>query len=151
MRRPRELQWRVTYQGEIKFISSENFFSEYRREASANSFSDIYNGYYDNIDGARKFINNLGTSYYETQFKKAQYLSNYYIEDASFIRCDNITIGYNFKDLIGNKIGLTVSGVVQNVFVISDYSGLDPEIYNGIDNNIYPRPTIYSLNINLKL
>ena len=108
-------------------------------------------GYFDNIDGARKFINNLNASYYETQFQKAQYLSDYYVEDASFVRCDNISIGYNFKNLISKKIGLTLTGVVQNVFVISGYSGLDPEIYNGIDNNIYPRPTVYSLSINLKL
>jgi iron complex outermembrane receptor protein len=108
-------------------------------------------GYFDNIDGSRKFINNLNASYYETQFQKAQYLSNYYVENASFVRCDNISVGYNFKNLISKKIGLTLTGVVQNVFVISGYSGLDPEVFNGIDNNIYPRPRIFSLILDLKL
>ncbi len=108
-------------------------------------------GWFDAIDGSRHFINNLSTNYFDTQFKKAQYLSDAYLEDASFIRCDNISVGYTFRSLFAKKIGLTVTGIIQNLFVISGYSGIDPEISSGIDNNIYPRPTIYSINLNIKL
>lgn len=108
-------------------------------------------GWFGSIDGSRPYIFNLSTNYYETGFQKAQYLSDIYLENASFLKCDNITLGYDFKNLLSKKIGLQVTGVVQNAFTITGYSGLDPEINSGIDNNIYPRPVIYSLNINLKL
>jgi iron complex outermembrane receptor protein len=108
-------------------------------------------GWFNAIDGSRPYIFNLSTNFYETGFIKAQYLSDYYIEDASFVKCDNITLGYNFRNLLSKKIGLQITGVVQNAFTITGYSGLDPEIGNGIDNNIYPRPVIYSINVNLKL
>jgi iron complex outermembrane receptor protein len=108
-------------------------------------------GWFNSIDGSRPYLFNLSTNYYETGFIKAQYLSDVYLEDASFIKCDNISVGYNFKNLLAKKIGLTVTGVVQNAFTITGYSGLDPEISSGIDNNIYPRPTIYSINLNIKL
>jgi iron complex outermembrane receptor protein len=67
-------------------------------------------------------------------------LSNYWIENASFIRCDNISVGYTFPKVLNGIANLRLFGVVQNPFVITKYKGIDPEVYGGIDNNVYPRP-----------
>ena len=77
-------------------------------------------------------------------------LSDYYLQDASFFRMDNIHVGYNFGKVFKGG-SLSVSGNVQNVFVITKYNGLDPEVNGGIDNNVYPRPRTFSLGINLNL
>jgi len=112
----------------------------YNNVASANAlYANTYNqsGYTANIPMA---IN-------ESNFEVAQYWSDLYLEDASFFRMDNISLGYNFN--LSKKIGGRVSGTVQNAFVISDYSGLDPEVDGGIDNNFYPRPRVFMLGFNL--
>lgn len=77
-------------------------------------------------------------------------LSDYFVQNASFMKCDNITLGYSFKKLFGAPIGGRVYAAVQNVFTISKYKGLDPEVENGLDNNIYPRPltTLIGLSLN---
>ena len=67
-------------------------------------------------------------------------LSDYFVQNASFMKCDNITLGYSFKKLFGAPIGGRVYAAVQNVFTITKYKGLDPEVEKGLDNNIYPRP-----------
>jgi TonB-dependent starch-binding outer membrane protein SusC len=104
------------------------------------------------VNGTQGFLNNLSTLYYEDEFQKTStnlFLSDHFLEKANFLRMDYINVGYNFGKLkaVNQKIGLNVNFVVQNVFVISKYSGLDPEVGGGIDNNIYPRPRIYSLNL----
>ncbi|SHG98835.1 SusC/RagA family TonB-linked outer membrane protein [Winogradskyella jejuensis] len=73
--------------------------------------------------------------------------SDFYLEDASFLRCDNIALGYRFDNLIKNG-SVRVYGAVQNPFIITDYSGQDPENFGGIDGNFYPRPTAYTLGLN---
>ncbi|MDG2193394.1 MAG: SusC/RagA family TonB-linked outer membrane protein [Polaribacter sp.] len=78
-----------------------------------------------------------------------RYLSDYYVQDASFVRLDNINIGYNFGEIIGKGTSLSMSGSVQNVLTITNYEGLDPEVFGGIDYNIYPRPRIITLGVNL--
>jgi TonB-linked SusC/RagA family outer membrane protein len=78
-------------------------------------------------------------------------LSDYYIQNASFIRMDNIHVGYNFGRLFKNTGDLRISGNVQNVFTITKYTGVDPEISNGVDNNFYPRPRTFVLGLNLSL
>ena len=77
-----------------------------------------------------------------------QILSDYFIEDASFIKMDNLTMGYNFERLFTEKIKGRVAFSVQNVFTITNYTGLDPEGW-GIDKNIWPRPRIFTLGLNL--
>jgi iron complex outermembrane receptor protein len=62
---------------------------------------------------------------------------------------DNLYVGYDFGRILKGKASLRLNFNVQNVFVITEYKGLDPEISNGVDNNLYPRPRIYSLGINL--
>ena len=73
--------------------------------------------------------------------------SDYFLEDASFVRCDNITLGYTWTDLFNDKLKLRLYGAVQNPFVITNYKGLDPEVFSGIDNNVYPRPITATLGL----
>ncbi|MBA3647107.1 MAG: SusC/RagA family TonB-linked outer membrane protein [Chitinophagales bacterium] len=111
------------------------------------------NGDSANFDVSKNYLNNVVENYNETHFRKAlisQIESDYYLEKASFLRCDNINLGYEFRNIVKNG-SLRISAIVQNVFVISKYSGLDPEASGGIDNNIYPRPRIFSLNFLLNL
>ena len=76
-------------------------------------------------------------------------LSDYYIQNASFLKCDNITLGYSFDNLFGLKASGRVYATAQNVFTITDYKGLDPEIDGGYDGNIYPRPFVGILGLSL--
>ncbi len=92
--------------------------------------------------------NLLVTDYY---FQGGQttntYLSDYWLENAGFVRCDNITLGYTWPDLIDHNLRLRVYGAVQNPFVITKYRGLDPEVFSGIDNSVYPRPVSFNLGV----
>ncbi|OYQ32217.1 SusC/RagA family TonB-linked outer membrane protein [Flavobacterium cyanobacteriorum] len=75
-------------------------------------------------------------------------LSDYYLENAAFLRCDNITVGYRFKELI-KSASLRIYGTVNNAFILTNYSGRDPENFNAIDTNFYPRPRQYTFGVNL--
>lgn len=77
------------------------------------------------------------------------YMSDYYVQNASFLKCDNLTLGYTFRKLFGAPVGGRVYAAVQNVFTITDYKGLDPEIGSGIDSNIYPRPMVSLIGLSL--
>ena len=103
------------------------------------------------MENPLNFIQNGTSNYLATRFSGAQWLSNYYIENASFIRLDNINFGYNVGKIIHNSASIRVNANIQNVFVITKYSGLDPEnsSSNGIDNTIYPRPRTFTLGLNL--
>ena len=109
--------------------------------------------WFNNIP-AEDFIDNLHSSFNNTEFitsSPEQFLSDYYVEKADFVRMDYFSIGYNLGKVFKEKLGVRLGLSVNNVFVISNYSGIDPEIPNGVDKNIYPRPRIYSLNVNLSL
>ncbi|CAL1518498.1 SusC/RagA family TonB-linked outer membrane protein [Chitinophaga sp. MM2321] len=106
-------------------------------------------GYGDALSFAN-FLANASGSINKTNFLHNRQTSDYYIENASFLRMDNLNLAYHFGK-IGKQVDLTLSANVQNLFVVTGYSGLDPEVSNGIDNNFYPRPRIYSLGINLGL
>lgn len=117
----------------------------------------LYNNYASQSASLRRiedplnYISNGSRIYDDTKFVNNQYLSDYFIENASFFRLDNINIGYNIGRIFKDKASLRLSANVQNVFVISKYRGLDPEIASdsGVDNNIYPRPRIFSLGASL--
>ena len=98
------------------------------------------------------FLTNMVDVVNRTGFTRSnspqQIKSDYFIEDASFIKMDNITLGYNFNKIFKSSIAGRLAFSVQNVFVITNYTGLDPEGW-GIDNNIWPRPRIYTLGLNL--
>lgn len=80
-------------------------------------------------------------------------LSDYFVHNASFLKCDNITLGYTFQNLFkgGNYQGISgrIYATASNVFTITNYDGIDPEVYGGIDNNVYPRPISFILGLNL--
>jgi iron complex outermembrane receptor protein len=98
------------------------------------------------------YINNGLRDYLSTGFSgngSNYFLSDYYVQNASFLKMDNLTVGYNVGKVLANKASLRVNASVQNVFTITKYKGLDPEINGGIDNNFYPRPRIVSLGLNL--
>lgn len=75
----------------------------------------------------------------EVDFTDTQYFSDFYVRDASFFRLDHVTAGYNFSDVFGEGSSLRTYLTVQNPLLVTDYEGLDPEVFGGIDNNIYPR------------
>jgi TonB-linked SusC/RagA family outer membrane protein len=106
-------------------------------------------GHFDATGVGRTWLSNMTTDYFNTGFMNAQYLSDYYIERADFLRLDNLHIGYNFGNLFNQRVGTRLAFMVQNAFVLSRYSGIDPEVAGGIDNNIYPRARVYTLNLNL--
>ena len=105
-----------------------------------------------NVYSADAFTN-IQTSALETNFTGSNlgdyFKSDYYVQDASFIRCDNITLGYTLKNLFKVISSGRVYATVQNPFVLTRYKGLDPEIFGGIDNNIYPRPMITMVGLSL--
>lgn len=95
-------------------------------------------------------LSNAIASYYGTSFFRHSdqaWLSDYYVENASFFKLDNITLGYSFPT--NSKLGVRVYGTMQNVLTITKYTGLDPEVYGGIDNNFYPRPRTYLVGLNV--
>ncbi len=116
----------------------------------------LYNNYNSSnavlrtIKNPINFIGNASRSYLDTKFNNNQYLSDLYIENASFLRIDNLNIGYNAGKVLKNKASLRVNISVQNLLMITKYKGLDPENSNdsGVDGNIYPRPRIISLGVN---
>lgn len=93
-------------------------------------------------------LNNLSASYLKTGFATRQFWSDYYVENASFLKMDNLTVSYDFGRL-ANKVGLQLSMMMQNVFTLTKYTGVDPEISNGFDSSFYPRPRIVSLSLGL--
>ena len=107
-------------------------------------------GYFEAVP-FQDYIVNLNNSFNESGFigsSPEQFLSDYYVEKANFLRMDYFNLGYDFGKVFNDKANFNAGIIVNNVFVISDYSGIDAEVASGIDNNIYPRPRIYSLNLN---
>jgi iron complex outermembrane receptor protein len=95
------------------------------------------------------YLNNPAYNVLATEFQNAQYFSDYYMQNASFLKMDNLTFGYNLTPLLKSKYTVQLTAVVQNVFTVTKYDGVDPEIFGGIDNNIYLRPRTYSLGVNV--
>ena len=91
-------------------------------------------------------LNNMHSGFLKTGFQNRQYLSDYYVENASFLKMDNLSLSYNFGQ-ITKWASLNVSAMVQNVFCITKYNGVDPEVPNGMDVSFYPRPRTYSLSV----
>lgn len=121
----------------------------------ANIDNYVYNGMgmstgaFETVSYNNSQLNNLNTSFLKTGFKTRQYLSDYYVENASFLKLDNLSLSYTVGK-INKWASLTVSAMVQNVFTITGYSGTDPEVPNGMDNSFYPRPRTYSVSLGLQ-
>jgi TonB-dependent starch-binding outer membrane protein SusC len=124
----------------------------------ANVGNYIYNNVNSNLGTTNAIFSQngfLGNAYSDvltngiTGAKSGYSLSDYYVQNASFLRMDNINVGYSVGKVFNNQANLRLNANVQNVFVITKYKGLDPEISNGIDNNFYPRPRTFVLGVNL--
>ncbi len=131
-------------------FSLRGSFNNYAYNNIASFNAPLSEGWVNN----KGYLSNRPKSAFETNFQDMNVLSDYYVQNASFIRCDNITLGYTFNRLF-NTLDGRIYATVQNPFVITKYDGLDPEIANvadktqGIDNNVYPRPLVTVLGLSL--
>ena len=121
----------------------------------ANVGNYVYNGSAMNL-GAWEVVsfnsyqlNNLNASFLETGFQHRQRLSDHYLENASFLKMDNLSLRYTFGRVTPWISNLYAGLIVQNVFTITNYSGVDPEVPSGCDNNFYPRPRTYTLSVGI--
>ncbi len=123
-------------------------------DASFSSRASIGNYVYNQVGAGSSYDQmyqigywkNMPTYLSETQFVKRQFTSDYFVSNASFFKLDNLSVGYTYEEMKGRMIP-RISFTVQNVFTITDYEGLDPEVSGGIDNNFYPRPRTFMVGI----
>lgn len=140
------------------FLGLTSLFSyrdfEFSFAGRANFGNYMYNnmlsnaGNYNGLYYSSNYLNNVHADYATIDFSVPQYFSDHFIQDASFFRMDNITAAYNIRNLFEKSNNIRISLTAQNVFVITNYSGLDPEIFGGIDNNFYPRSRTFLLGVN---
>ncbi len=136
-------------------VSYKNFDFSFSGRLSIGNY--VYNNVasdravYSSMYNQSGFFNNLPTQVNDTKFINPQYWSDFYVENASFFRMDNMSIGYDMQQLFTQNFKMRINFTVQNAFVITKYKGLDPEIDGGIDNNVYPRPRIFVLGVNISL
>ena len=128
---------------------------------AASGHGSLGNWVYNNVASDGEMIADCWTNNFNSNrlnsaawsnFKQACYLSDYYVRDASFFKIDNITLGYTFPEIfksakLDRTMGLNVFATVQNVATFTKYDGLDPEVFSGIDNNLYPRPRTYVIGV----
>lgn len=116
-------------------------FYVYNYVAASNSLDALY--------GSNGVSSNILRSTLENKFTQDRQFTDHFLERGNFFRIDNITIGHTFNKLWNDGTSLRLSFAVQNVCTLSGYSGLDPELYDGIDKNIYQRPRTFMLGVNL--
>ena len=108
-------------------------------EADRSAYSSLY--------PALPFLLNGVPATYTSQFQQPQLNSDFYIRDASFVKLENITLGYDFRSLVQSASTLQLTLAAQNVLVLTKYTGINPEIFNGIDSNFYPLPRTLTLGV----
>ncbi|MBS1489281.1 MAG: TonB-dependent receptor [Bacteroidetes bacterium] len=105
--------------------------------------------WYGTMYNSTGFFSNLPTATTDANFKTAQYFSSYWVQNGSFFKMDNISVGYTMDELFNQRLKARLSLTVQNAFFVTKYKGIDPEVDGGIDNNIYPRPRTFLLGLNI--
>lgn len=139
------------------FMGLTNSFSYKNLDLSFTFRGNFGNYVYNNTQSANGFVgagtvtpqpyySNLNSNVLESNFQNSQFFSDYYIKSADFIRLDNLSLGYLIP---GDEVDFRATLTGTNLFVITDYEGLDPEIGNGIDNNFYPRTRNIVLGLNI--
>lgn len=127
------LQWRnVDFSFSLRANVGNYVFNDLEAGASNISTAAVYTNEY--LGNRPKNV--LGKAWQSWDYV----LSDYFVQNASFLKCDNITLGYSFNNVLGTKLSGRVYATASNVFTITNYKGIDPEVDGGIDNNIYPRP-----------
>ena len=132
--------------------------------AALSGHASVGNWVYNNVASdtemladlwTNNFIGNRVTSATESMFSQAQYLSDYYVQDGSFLKLDNFTVGYTIPKLFKVKTdryaSLNIFGTIQNICTITGYKGIDPEVFGGVDGTVYPRPRTFILGIKFNL
>jgi len=120
------------------------------RASFGNYVYNMTNAYYANWSSVTAYGFNIPTNYLYTGFQKNQESSSYYVENASFLKMDNIYVGYDFGKVM-KDINWRLTVGVQNVITLTSYSGSDPEVLGGVDYGFYPRPRIFSIKLNLDI
>ncbi len=127
--------------------------------AALSGHASIGNWVYNNVASdtemladlwTNQFVSNRVSSAPKSMFTQAQYLSDYYLQDGSFLKLDNFTLGYTFPHVFKGQDRegtLNIFGTVQNIVTLTKYTGIDPEVYGGIDGTMYPRPRTYVVGI----
>ena len=130
--------------------------------AALSGHASIGNWVYNNVASdtemladlwTNNFVGNRVSSATTSMFSQAQYLSDYYVQNASFLKLDNFTLGYTFPKLFtfagSRDATLNLFATVQNICTITGYKGVDPEVFGGIDGTVYPRPRTYVFGLKL--
>ncbi len=139
------------------YLLGFSFRFNYKKfDLSATTRANIGNYVYNQVAASASYDQmgqigywkNMPTYLSETNFVKRQFTSDYFVENASFFKVDNLSAGYTFDNLI-EKLNLRFNFTVQNLLTVTKYSGLDPEVSGGIDNNFYPRPRTFMLGVSL--
>ncbi len=127
-----------------------DFYFSGRLSVGNYVYNNVFAGAnYSNLYYSTGNFNNLPTAVNDTEFYSLQSFSDYYVQNASFFKMDNISLGYNMDQLFSQKLKARISFTAQNAFFITKYKGIDPEVNGGIDNNLYPRARVFMLGINL--
>ena len=119
----------------------------------ANVGNYVYNNllsdgaFYNRLYNSTGYLSNVNAATQGIDFTVPQYFSDHFIHNASFLRFDHVTVGYNLPKIFGDG-SMRIYGVVQNPILITRYEGLDPEVFGGIDGNIYPRSRTFVLGVN---
>jgi iron complex outermembrane receptor protein len=133
----------LTYKKLVMAFTLRGNLGNYVYNANAANF-----GNFANAQGSTLFVNNLSPDVLNTGFNRQQLFSDYYVQNASFLRCENISLGYNAGKVLGTS-SLRVTANVQNAFLVTKYDGVDPEVFSGIDSNFYPRARTFTLGLAL--
>lgn len=149
-------KWFMGFSSQFRYKQFDLGFN-LRANLGNRVFNDVAagNATTQNAFGGQGFLTNLHETVFRTGFteinKTPQNFSDLFVENASFLKMDNITLGYNFQNVGGTSLTGRLSLSMQNVFTITDYTGLDPEVpgSTGIDNSIWPRPRTFTFGVNL--
>ena len=141
-------------------IGASTKISYKKFDFSCSGRANLGNYVYDNVNSENgtyhrlyrsegPYLSNIAASVFDVDFTNPQYLSDYFIQDASFFKMDYISLSYLVGNLYKNTANLRLSFTVNNAFTITKYKGIDPEIFSGIDNQVYPRPRVFALGVNV--
>jgi TonB-linked SusC/RagA family outer membrane protein len=154
LNRIRYKQWRpVVFMGVNSRVNYKKFDFSFSGRINLGNY--VYNGNWANratygaLYNQSGYFSNVPSSITDAGFTNTQSASSYYIQDASFFKMDNMSIGYSLDKLFTEKVKARISLTARNAFIITKYKGIDPELDNGIDNGVYPRPRVFVLGFNL--